>query len=472
MARIAVVGGGVGGLSTAMLLARDGHDVVVVERDPAPPPRGADEAWDAWDRRGVNQFRLLHYFLPRFRILLESELPEVAGAALELGALRHNPTAAAPVEVTGGPRAGDDDFEALTARRPVMESALASVAESTSGVTIRRGVAIAGLETGTPVAAGLPHVTGVHTDNGETIGADLVVDASGRRSQLPAWLAAVGARPPVEELEDSGFVYYGRYFRSTDGSVPVGLGPPLQHYDSVSVLTLPADNGTWGVGFVTSAGDAPLRRLREPDAWSAALKQYPLVAHWADGQLLDEQVAVMAKIEDRYRDYHVDGMPVATGVLAVGDSWACTNPSVGRGASIGLLHAVALRDVVRTAPLDQPVELAHAWHDATQRTVEPWYRSTLSFDRSRLAEIDAQRRGEPYEPGDPEWELTHAMEFASMQDPTVLRGFVRIGSLLSLPEEVLAEPGFVDRVIEVGAGWRDAPSAGADRAQLIATLSA
>ena len=153
MARIAVVGGGVGGLSTAMLLARDGHDVVVVERDPAPPPRGADEAWDAWDRRGVNQFRLLHYFLPRFRILLESELPEVAAAALELGALRHNPTAAAPVEVTGGPRAGDDDFEALTARRPVMESALASVAESTSGVTIRRGVAIAGLETGTPATA-------------------------------------------------------------------------------------------------------------------------------------------------------------------------------------------------------------------------------------------------------------------------------------------------------------------------------
>ena len=43
----------------------------------------------------------------------------------------------------------------------------------------------------------------------------------------------------------------------------------------------------------------------------------------------------------------MEGRPVATGLVAVGDSWACTNPSIGRGASIGLLHAVALRDVLR-----------------------------------------------------------------------------------------------------------------------------
>ena len=54
----------------------------------------------------------------------------------------------------------------------------------------------------------------------------------------------------------------------------------------------------------------------------------------------------MAKIEDRIRSLVVDGRPVATGVLTVGDSWACTNPSVGRGISIGMLHAVALRDTL------------------------------------------------------------------------------------------------------------------------------
>ena len=33
-----MIGAGVVGLGTAMLLAGDGHQVIVLERDPAPPP--------------------------------------------------------------------------------------------------------------------------------------------------------------------------------------------------------------------------------------------------------------------------------------------------------------------------------------------------------------------------------------------------------------------------------------------------
>ena len=49
---------------------------------------------------------------------------------------------------------------------------------------------------------------------------DVVIDAAGRRSTLPTWLTDVGAQPPVEDRADCGFVYYGRHFRSKDGSVP------------------------------------------------------------------------------------------------------------------------------------------------------------------------------------------------------------------------------------------------------------
>ena len=74
MADVVITGGGVAGLTAAMLLAGDGHEVTVLERDPAPPP-APTEAWDSWERRGVNQFRLLHFFQPRMRIELERELP-------------------------------------------------------------------------------------------------------------------------------------------------------------------------------------------------------------------------------------------------------------------------------------------------------------------------------------------------------------------------------------------------------------
>ena len=89
--------------------------------------------------------------------------------------------------------------------------------------------------------------------------------------------------------------------------------------------------------------------------WERVVRSYPLVAHWADGEPLDDDIAVMAKIEDRHRAFVVDGEPVVTGVAALGDAWACTNPSLGRGATIGLLHARALRDAIRTHALDDHV---------------------------------------------------------------------------------------------------------------------
>jgi 2-polyprenyl-6-methoxyphenol hydroxylase-like FAD-dependent oxidoreductase len=472
VARIVVVGGGIVGMGLGMVLARDGHHVTVLERDTQPAPKDPDEAWEHWDRKGVNQFRLPHLFMARYREILERELPEVAATLDRDGALHFNPLREAPESMTGGFRAGDERYEMLSGRRAMVERSVASVAEETPGLTVRRGVAVSGLLPGPDAVSGIPHVSGVQTSDGEDLPADLVIDCSGRRSALPSWLEAHGAKPLTEEVEDSGFIYLGRHFRSRDGQLPVSLGPGLQAYGSISVLSLPADNGTWSVTLVARSGDRALLGLKDLTRWESVVRSLPTVAHWLDGVPVEDRVVTISKIEDRHRDLRPDGVPVATGILAVADAWACTNPSVGRGASIGMLHALALRDTLRETGPDTPGDLSEAFAQATTSTVEPWYQSTLSFDRHRLAEMAAFAEGVTYDPGDPAFEISGALALASQFDPEVFRGFMGIVGVLDLPETVLSRPGLFEKVLEHGSEWRQEPAFGPSRDELVALANA
>jgi hypothetical protein len=156
------------------------------------------------------------------------------------------------------PREGDEQFITITGRRSTIEYAVASVAERL--IPVRRGACVVGLLTGPSTAKGIPHVTGVRTMEGEEISADLIVDAMGRSSKLPNWLEAIGARRPIEEAEDSGFIYYTRFFRLRPGSFPSYRASLQTHFHSFSVLTLPGDAGTWSVTLFISTGSVAGRR--------------------------------------------------------------------------------------------------------------------------------------------------------------------------------------------------------------------
>ena len=442
--------------------------MTLLERDPDPPPDGFDDAWETWERRGVNQFRLPHAFLGRYRALVDAELPRVSEAVEAAGGLRYNPLLDIPEELRGPERPEDHDLEILTGRRPVMEMAMASVADATPGVTVRRGVAVQGLLTGPEARKGTPHIVGVRTGMGEDMHADLVVDASGRRSPLPRWLAEAGLPPMHEEIEDSGFMYYGRHYRSADGSTPFALGPALQPLGTISSLTVAADNGTWSVVITTSAKDKGLHGLREVDRFEQLVRSLPLVAHWLDGEPLEDRVVTITKIEDRWRSLVGDGQPAVTGVLAVGDAWACSNPSFGRGASIGMLHGLVLRDSLRETGSGDPFALANTFHTATDDVVAPWFFWTRFEDRHRLAEIDSLIAGRRYEPGDRRWEIEQALASAATKDPDLLRAALRSAFVLDPLDEALGAPGMNERVMELAADWRDEPVLAPPREELVA----
>jgi len=465
MAGIVVLGGGVCGLTTAMVLARDGHDVRVLERDAAPVPDSPDSAWDGWRRPGVAQFHQAHYLHARFTRVLDAELPDVRDALLAAGALCYDPLQRPPPTI--GPldlRPDDDRFVTVTARRPALERVLARAAAGEPRVRVERGVEVSGLATG-PVD-GVAHVTGVRTTDGRRVPADLVVDATGRRSPLSAWLTAAGGRPPHEESTDSGFSYYTRFFRSRNGGLPqarAGLNAPIGTF---TVLTLPADLDTWSVTLVIDSHDRPLKELRHQDVWTAVVASCPQHAHWLDGEPVTEVLPMSGGL-DRWTRPVVDGEPVVTGLVTVADSWACTNPSLGRGISLGAVHAVQLRDSLREGSDDDPRTFAERWDDRVQSAMTPWYRATLAVDRARLAEMRALREGRAPEPAQGRAAVGPALARAAGHDAELFRAMLEIIGCLALPAEVLSRPGLAERALRVSAEHPSSGSAGPDREQLL-----
>ena len=465
MAKVIVLGGGVCGLAGGLMLARDDHEVTVLERDPSPVPNTPERAWKSWERHGVVQFRQAHYLQPRGRQVLDAELPDVREALAGAGAARIDWARMLPPSIADRtPRPVDEQLVTLTARRPTLEHVFARAAEAQPGLNVRRGVAAARLET--RQRAGALHVTGVRTDAGELLAADLVVDAMGRRSRLPAMVREAGGPEVAEEAEDSGFVYYTRFFRSNGAGRPRPRAPLNTPFESISVLTLPGDSSTWSVTLYGAAGDPPLKRLRHPGVWNAVLRACPLHVHWLEGDPMTG-ILPMGGVLDRRRRLPRD----LTGIALLGDAWACTNPSLGRGISLGLVHASMLRAAVREHVRD-PYAFAAAWDEATERELAPWYESTVVVDRTRLAELEAARNGGPYTvPADRASRLREALPRAMGGDADVFRAGLEIAGCLSLPSEVFARPGFAERIMAAAAARGDARLPGPGRERLLELLS-
>jgi 2-polyprenyl-6-methoxyphenol hydroxylase-like FAD-dependent oxidoreductase len=305
-------------------------------------------------------------------------------------------------------------------------------------------------------------VTGVRTEDGAVIDADLVVDATGRRTASARWLEAIGARNPQIEAEDHGFVYYSRFF--TSSQKPVLKAPAVSLMGSFSLLTIASDNDTWSITVYGSSRDKPLKAVRDPDRFTRLLQACPAHAHWLEGTPITE-VRAMAGFSDVYRRFVLAGEPIVTGFAAVGDAWSCTNPSAGRGLTVGLIHASALRAAVREWPAD-PVAFQLGWDQVTQERVAPFYRSQLAVDRARGAEITALCEGRDPAPPDP---LRARLLHTAGHDGDAFRAMVELLSCLTPPQEIFARPGFVDGLDQLGP----VPALpGPDREQLLELLTA
>jgi 2-polyprenyl-6-methoxyphenol hydroxylase-like FAD-dependent oxidoreductase len=467
---VIVVGGSVAGLGAALALMNDGHRVTVLEKDATPMPESHLEAFEKWDRRGSPQVRHSHAFLGRLYCLIRDHAPDLLEKLIACGAeklpfvefvKRISPDV--PLEP------GDEDIVLLACRRITFEYVLRRHVLDSGRVDFRDGDDVTGLSIAERKIAGVPHVDGVHVTRKdgtrETLRGDLVIDATGRRSKLPDWLEAVGARRPREESEPCGIFYSSRFYRIKEGAkrpeLPNGMGADLGY---MKIGLFPGDGDIFSLTLAASPDDDAFRSVLRTRGFEAAVSALPMTRDWVAPEVAEpiSDVHGMANLRNLRRWMVEDGAPLATGLVAIGDAQIHTNPIVGRGCSLAWVAAFLAADALRAHPAD-PRALVLRYAEGVEREIVPWWRSQLQMDRDAIEVQEMHKRGEdPFETTRPDGTqdpkaftralMRDGLGHALREDPTVMRAFMRVLNLLEPPEDVLKRPAVLQSVLRA---WND-----------------
>jgi 2-polyprenyl-6-methoxyphenol hydroxylase-like FAD-dependent oxidoreductase len=423
---VLIAGAGPTGLTLGGTLARRGHRVLAVDRDPGPQPDGS------WRRRGVMQFEHPHGFRPQVRDLLVAEWPEVWQRWVALGA--------EPVELSfpgSAPKVG------ILSRRLIYERALREEAANVRGLTVMAGHVDGIVERG-------GRVVGAVVD-GATVSADLVVDAGGRISALA---------PPADLGGDTGMSYVTRTYRRSHNAGPGPTASPvawsamLRGYD---VYVFFHERRHISAVIIRPNADGALSVLRHVDAFDAACRAIPGLAEWTDPRVAAPTSGVMVggRLLNLYRrQLHRPGL------VAVGDAVATTAPTAGRGVAMASMQITALLALFDGGA--DPVTVADpfgAWCDAS---ILPWVEDHLVMD----AESVSRWQGHDIDLTQP---LTSAAIVAATQADA--RIGPHIGGFLNMesPPASLAPAEPLARAV-YEAGWRPSLADGPTQDELVAVV--
>jgi 2-polyprenyl-6-methoxyphenol hydroxylase-like FAD-dependent oxidoreductase len=357
--RIAVIGAGPAGLVLGASLARRGHQVTAVDRDPGPP------FGRTWERRGVMQFHHAHAFRSTVMESLERLLPEAVPVWLATGT--------EPITVDAG---GRRIVIGHRSRREQFERALRAVADVVPGLTIRRGHVETVLQEG-------GHAVGLVVD-GARLEADAVIDASGRAGRSTR---ALGQRVSVGG--PCGQAYVDRVYRLHPGAGPGPMSNPVvwqSEHDGYLALVFPHDQGYFSALVVRRADDHALRGLRDTPAFDAATAAIPGLADWTDPERSAPTTDVLAggALLNVYAGQRqVSGGLVLPGLFFVWDSVATTTPVFGRGLTTTLRQ---VEELVRLLDhdADDLVGVGHALDDFGETQIRPWVEDHILLDAAHV----------------------------------------------------------------------------------------
>jgi len=395
---ILIAGAGMVGLGAALSLANGKRQITLIERDPPPPQLPPLELFQAWERRGVAQFRHSHIFLGRLTMLLRQHFPVLMDELLVSGAriLTFEEALSPHLKHHYRPEPGDEDLSLLFCRRTTLEFVLRRYVERLPGVRVMPQVVVRGLTAsrqGDQLA-----VKGLVCERAglrQKFDADVVIDASGRGSLFPNWLREEGIAMG-EEASLAGILYFTRHYRihAEAQEPPFGESPMAGDLGYIKYGICPADGGHFSITLAVPEIEKELHHaISYPVLFDTVCAQLPSCARWTDPARAApvSPVYAMGNLAAVWRTLLKNGKPQVLNFFIVGDAAIRTNPLYGRGCSVGIVQAHALRAILDTA--SDPAERALMFEACTRKSFRSHYEAMVRQDMQSIRRAERVRAG-------------------------------------------------------------------------------
>jgi 2-polyprenyl-6-methoxyphenol hydroxylase-like FAD-dependent oxidoreductase len=339
-----VIGGSMAGLWAGRVLADHFDRVTIIERDHFPPEPDF--------RNGVPQGRHLHIFLARGQQILDHLFPGLNDELLAAGAVALDWAEDVLFLVRSGwTMRYRSDIIFYTTSRVLLEHIIRQRLSSNPKVRFVQGAEVTDLVTNEAKT----HVTGVRVryrpgaeGAGDTLTADLIVDASGRNSNTPDWLQGMGYQRPQDTVINSFLGYATRWyqrppnFQSVWKLLVINPRPP-QIARGGGIL--PAEGDRWVVTLGGAARDYPptdeagfmefARSLVSPMLYDAIKDAEPLTPIYGY-QRTANQFRHFERLERWPENF-----------VVTGDAVCAFNPIYGQGMTVAAMDAMTLDETLR-----------------------------------------------------------------------------------------------------------------------------
>jgi len=434
-----VIGGSIAGIAAAKVLTETFRKVIVIEKDPIHHRMEG--------RPGAAQGWHLHHLLIAGQRQLETIFPGVIDDMVRAGAFKVDMGEQYRLMIAGSwKKVGPSGVEIVCAGRPLLEWCLRRRLDSEVAIDYRYESEVKDL-----LYCGISRsVIGVEVERGgerEIVPAQLVVDASGKNTPVPAALARLGIEPPAVE-EDHINCFYSTMQHRVDPEhawrdrvmVICYAYRPQQQYYAAQYFT----DHSRTILSTTLAGYNFYGPPRNAEEFREFARRMP---SQAIGNEIDGLEPCSPVFNFRYPTMHryryEDMKDPPSGLVVVGDSFCSADPVSGAGMSKAMLELAELRGLLRSRGVGDR-GFARAYYRKAARIADRVW-SVIREQNLRFPWIQDVKQKRPFYFRAQNWYVDRVFE--CMHEDACVYGVYLAVSHFIAPSIALLRPAVVARVL-------------------------